>query len=69
MAMDFVVVLEQDEDGEIVADVPQLPGCHTQGRTRDEAMRNVREAIELYLSVEGPPTAKLVGIEHVSVPA
>lgn len=69
MAMDFVVVLEQDEDGEIVADVPQLPGCHTQGRTRDEAMRNVREAIELYLSVEGPPSAKLVGIEHVNVPA
>lgn len=65
--MDFLVVLEQDEGGDVVADVPQLPGCHTSGRTKEEAMRNIREAIELYLSVEGPPQGRLLGVEHVSV--
>ncbi|MEA3143094.1 MAG: hypothetical protein QOG31_418 [Thermoplasmata archaeon] len=63
--MDFLVVLEQDEDG-FVADVPQLPGCHTQGDTREEALANIREAIELYLSVKGLPTGS-VTIEKVSV--
>lgn len=65
--MEFLVVLEQDEGGEIVADVPQLPGCHTQGRTKAEAMRNIREAIDLYLSVNGLPATKFVGIERVKV--
>lgn len=65
--MDFVVVLEEGEGGAIIADVPQLPGCHTQGRTKEEAMRNIREAIALYLSVEGLPQSRLLGVEHVSV--
>jgi predicted RNase H-like HicB family nuclease len=65
--MDFLVVLEEGEGGAVIADVPQLPGCHTQGRTKEEAMRNLREAIELYLSVEGPPQSRLLGVEHVSV--
>ncbi|MEA3203796.1 MAG: hypothetical protein QOI63_1475 [Thermoplasmata archaeon] len=65
--MDFLVVLEQGEGGAIIADVPQLPGCHTQGSTKEEAMRNIREAIELYLSVEGLPQSRLLGVEHVSV--
>ena len=43
------VLLYQDEDGFWVAEVPSLPGCNTQGHTRDEALANVREAIELYL--------------------
>ncbi len=66
--MDFLVVLEQDEDG-IVADVPQLPGCHTSGRTRAEALANIREAIELYLEVKGAPQGPIVTIEHVTVEA
>jgi predicted RNase H-like HicB family nuclease len=65
--MDFVVVLEEGEGGAIIADVPQLPGCHTQGRTKEEAMRNIREAITLYLSVEGLPQSRLLGVERVSV--
>jgi predicted RNase H-like HicB family nuclease len=43
------VLIEQDEDGVFVADVPSLPGCVSQGGTRDEALLNVREAIGLYL--------------------
>jgi predicted RNase H-like HicB family nuclease len=45
------VVLEQDEDGFWVADVPAMPGCVSQGNTREEALTNVREAIEGWLEV------------------
>lgn len=65
--MDFMVVLEEDEGGHVVADVPELPGCHTSGRTKKEALANVREAIELYLEVEGPPQRRTVSFERVSV--
>lgn len=47
--MKFRVLIEQDEDGIFVAEVPALPGCVTQGNTRDEAIHNVHEAIEVYL--------------------
>lgn len=67
LVMEFLVVLEQDGGGEVVADVPQLPGCHTQGRTKAEALANVREAIELYLSVHGAAPATTVTVEHVHV--
>lgn len=40
------VLLHKDEDGWWVAEVPSLPGCASQGRTRDEALRNIKEAIE-----------------------
>ncbi len=46
----FLVTLEQDEDGFIVAECPSLPGCLTQGRTREEAIANIKEAIEGYLA-------------------
>jgi predicted RNase H-like HicB family nuclease len=47
--MRFRVLIEQDEDGFFVAEVPSLPGCVSQGKTRDEAVRNVQEAIAGYL--------------------
>ena len=47
--MKFRVCFEQDEDGVFVARVPSLPGCVSQGPTRQEALSSVREAIELYL--------------------
>ena len=45
----YTVVLTPDPDGGFVVSVPALPGCVTQGGTRDEALRNAREAIELYI--------------------
>lgn len=47
--MRYRVLIEQDEDGVFVAEVPSLPGCVSQGGTREEAVSNVREAIALYL--------------------
>lgn len=47
--MKYRVLIEQDEDGVFVADVPALPGCISQGKTRMEALNNIQEAIEAYL--------------------
>lgn len=49
--MKFKVVIEQGEDGYYVVTVPSLPGCITQGKTKEEALENIKEAIELYLEV------------------
>ena len=47
--MKYRVLIEQDEDGVLVAQVPALPGCIAQGQTRAETLRNIQEAIEVYL--------------------
>lgn len=47
--MKYRVLIEQDEDGVFVAQVPALPGCVSQGTTRAEALSNVQEAIAEYL--------------------
>ena len=47
--MKYRVVIEPDEDGVYVAEVPALPGCLSQGNTRAEAIKNIKEAMELYL--------------------
>ena len=47
--MKFRVLIEQDEDGVFVAEVPSLPGCLSQGPTRADALKNIQEAIEVYL--------------------
>ena len=47
--MKYRVVIEQDEDGMFVAEVPSLPGCISQGKTRTEVLRNIQEAIEVYV--------------------
>lgn len=45
----FKVVVQQDEDGRYNASCPELKGCHSFGDTFEEASKNIREAIELYL--------------------
>nr|VFJ72193.1 MAG: Predicted nuclease of the RNAse H fold, HicB family [Candidatus Kentron sp. FW] len=47
----FTVILEQDEDGAWVSECPSIPGCISQGKTREEAVTNIREAIRLCLEV------------------
>lgn len=46
-------MLRPGEDGWIIAECPVIPGCISQGRTRDEALRNIREAIDLCLESQG----------------
>lgn len=47
--MKLKVVLEPSEEGGFTAYVPSLPGCISEGNSREEALKNIREAIELYL--------------------
>jgi len=47
--MELPIILLPGEDGYLVAQCPVIPGCISQGKTRDEALRNIREAIELCL--------------------
>jgi predicted RNase H-like HicB family nuclease len=49
---DFYVVIERDEEGYFVGEVPQLKGCYSQGETIDELMVNIWEVIELCLEDE-----------------
>jgi predicted RNase H-like HicB family nuclease len=66
------VVLEQKQDGGYVASVPTLPGCVSQGDSRDQAVANIREAIELYLDDcrdAGDPIPIEAGREFVEVEA
>jgi predicted RNase H-like HicB family nuclease len=46
------VIVEPGEDGYFVAHVPSLRSCWSQGKTKDEALQNIREAIDLYLEPE-----------------
>jgi len=50
--MNIKIVLETGEDGYFVAHVPSLKSCWSQGKTREEALQNIREAIDLYLEPE-----------------
>lgn len=47
--MKIRVIIEEDEDGIFVAECPSLPGCISQGRSREEAMYNLRDAVKGYL--------------------
>ena len=68
--MKYRVLIEQDEDGVFMAEVPSLPGCITQGATRDEALANSREAIAAYLEsleAHGDPIPPSISEEIVEV--
>ncbi len=68
---EFSVVILEDESGGYIAIVPELPGCHTQGDSLDEVIRNIREAIELYLETLSEEEKKellsrrVVGLQRV----
>jgi predicted RNase H-like HicB family nuclease len=47
--LNFKAIIEQDEEGFFVASVPSLSGCHTQGKTYEEALKNIKEVIQLCL--------------------
>lgn len=65
---DFTVIIERDSAGWLVADVPELVGCHTQAKTMDELIKRVKEVIELCLEDEKEtPQMEFVGIQKVRV--
>jgi predicted RNase H-like HicB family nuclease len=65
---DFYVVIERDEDGYFIGEVPQLKGCYSQGDTLDELMDNIREVIELCLEDEQIDfLPEFIGVQKVTV--
>ncbi|OIO26238.1 HicB family protein [Candidatus Micrarchaeota archaeon CG1_02_55_22] len=70
MSKKFTVIIERDDAGFLVADVPELDGCHTQAKSLDELISNVKEVIELCLEEQGhadKPALEFVGIQTVEV--
>jgi len=66
----YRVLIEQDEDGVYVAEVPALPGCLSQGKTRGEAVDNIREAVTAYLEslkAHGEPIPPSISEEVIEV--
>ncbi len=66
------VILYTDEDGNWIAEVPSLPGCGSDGKTREEALENVRDAIEGYIEAleqDGLPVPEAPPEENLEVVA
>jgi len=66
---EFNVIIEKDEDGYFVADVPELEGCHTQAKSLDQLMKRIHEVVALCLEAEKGSVSKteFVGIQQVRV--
>jgi predicted RNase H-like HicB family nuclease len=69
MKREYTVIIEQDEAGYYVAEVPELYGCHTQAKSLDELMERVREAIELCREEDKGkhPRKHLIGVQRIAV--
>ena len=69
MKKEFTVIIEQDSEGYFVAEVPELPGCHTQAKSMGELLKRTREAILLCLEVyKGRRTrTHLIGVQRIAV--
>lgn len=66
----FTVVIEQDEDRMFVATCPALQGCYTQGETYEQALANIREAVELHLEARrdlGEPITREMGTATLTI--
>jgi predicted RNase H-like HicB family nuclease len=72
---EFQVVVEQDEAGFFVVECPALKACYTQGRTYEEAIKNIRDVIALCLAdlkarrAEIPRQAEIIGVKRIEVAA
>jgi predicted RNase H-like HicB family nuclease len=65
---EFYVIIERDEDGYYVGEVPQLNACYSQGETLDELIANIKEVIALCLEEEGDKKLpEFVGIQKVMI--
>ncbi len=68
MSQTFTIIIEQGEDGFLLSDVVELPGCHTQGKTYDELIGRTKEAIEHYFEVKKPEIhSRFIGLRQLEV--
>jgi len=71
MKKNFNIVIEEGEDGYLISDVVELPGCHTQAKTLDELISRTRQAITLYLKCEKTTKVRdnFIGVQRITVGA
>jgi predicted RNase H-like HicB family nuclease len=68
--MKFAITLETDEDGFVAVSCPALPGCHSQGKSKDEAIANIKEAIEgfvISMRNHGEPIPSIDEVQEIEV--
>jgi predicted RNase H-like HicB family nuclease len=71
--LNYRVLVEQDEDGFFVVSVPSLQGCYTEGKTYEEAIKNITDVINLHLeerknAVTDDSKTEFIGIKNISIP-
>ena len=69
MPRKFTVLIEKGEDGYLISDVVELPGCHTQAKTIDELLKRTKEAVSLYLKSKKDKEihSKFLGVQQIEV--
>ena len=69
MTRKYTIVIERDEDGWLVSEVVELPGCHTQAKTMDQLLERTKEAIQAYLETDEEPefSEEFVGVQQIEV--
>ena len=69
MTQKFTVIVEEGQDGYLISEVVELPGCHTQAKSMNELLKRTKEAIELYIEAEPniDVRPKFVGLQQLEV--
>jgi len=67
--LSFTVLIEQDEDGMYIAKVPDIPGCYTQGKTVEQAMERIKEAIQVCIEADREEflPMRFIGVQQLEV--
>lgn len=69
MAEKYTVIIEKGEDGYLISEVIELPGCHTQAKSYDELLKRTKEAIALYLKSKKPIEleTKFLAVQQIEI--
>ena len=68
MPRKYTVIVEKDEDGWLVSEVVELPGCHTQAKDMNQLLERTTEAIKAYLKEEKPDfSEEFIGVQQIEV--
>ena len=69
MKRKYTIIIEKGEDGYLISDVVELPGCHTQAKTLDELLKRTKEAISLYLksTKDKEVYSEFMGVQQIEV--
>ena len=69
MRKKYTLILEKDEEGWLVSEVVELPGCHTQAKDMNQLLERTKEAIQAYLGEDIQPeiSEKFIGVQQIEV--